>query len=559
MSHATSVLIAGAGPVGLALAIELGMRGIPCVVVEPQRPVPLAEYWDSPSFKSPRAKLTNIRTMEHLRRWGIAETLRAAAPLPRAFPQRVIFTTRLSARIELARFDDAFGHGSDEGTSPEGPQQCPQFVLESVLREHARTLPACELHFGERLVSFEQRSDGVLATIERADGTRYSLEAAILAGCDGSRSDVRRQLGVAMTGERAISASLSVVFRSSDLARYIAHAPAIHYWLVNADAPAMCGPLGHGLWWMMFTAGRFEATPPPSDEIIRLVHAAVGAPIGFDVVDAAPWFAHRLIATRYRDGRVFLLGDAAHLHPPTGGHGMNIGIGDAVDLGWKIAAVLSGWGGQQLLQSYEAERRPIHERTIASAISNWAFVANTFADCDLESESASADANRTRVRAEILSAKLAEFRSPGLVLGYCYADSPIVAANYPPAPQSASIESFTPSAAPGARAPHRWLVDGSSLYDHLGSGFTLLKLGASPAPSDAFEAAARERRVPLSVVYRADAGVLALYGASLALIRPDQHVVWRGDALPSDVPALIDRVRGAGATVPRPDRITSVV
>ena len=542
------VLIAGAGPAGLALAIELGMRGVACIVIEPQHPVPLADYWHSDAFKSPRAKLTNMRTMEHLRRWGIADTLRAAAPLPQSFPQRIIFTTRLNARHELARFDDAFGHDGAEGTSPEGPQQCPQFVLESVLRDRARSLAACDLRFGERLASFEQQADGVVATIERTDGTLYTIDAEILAGCDGSHSVVRHGLGITMVGDHAISASLSVVFRSPDLAAAIAHPPAIHYWLVNGDAPAICGPLGNGLWWIMFTAGNFGTTPPPLEEITRLMHAAVGVPIAFDVIDASPWSAHRLAATQYRDRRVFLLGDAAHLHPPTGGHGMNMGIGDAVDLGWKLAAVFEGWGGPELLDSYEAERRPIHERTIASAVNNWAFVANSFADCDLESDGAVADANRLRMKAEIRAAKLPEFRSPGLVLGASYAHSPIVAASEAGDVATESVITYTQSAAPGSRAPHRWLVDGTSLYDHFGPGFTLLQFGSTPPSTEAFEEAARARGIPLRLVRRADDGLAELYAAPLALIRPDQHVAWRGDAVPIAIDELIDRVCG-GAVI----------
>jgi hypothetical protein len=236
---------------------------------------------------------------------------------------------------------------------------------------------------------------------------------------------------------------------------------------------------------------------------------------------------------------------------------MNVGIGDAVDLGWKLAAVIDGWGGERLLDSYEIERRVVHRRVVESAVSNWSVVANRFVETDLEAATEAGRDARRRVRAEIARAKLPEFRSPGLVLGYRYDASPIVDADGTPAPPD-RVEEYVPTARPGARAPHRWLVDGSSLYDRFGPAFTLLKLGASSVDTTALEEAARERGLPLDVVTRHDIGLDELYEASLVLIRPDQHVAWRGHAPPAEPDVVIDLVRGAASASQSPSAAAAV-
>jgi len=264
-----------------------------------------------------------------------------------------------------------------------------------------------------------------------------------------------------------------------------------------------------------------------------------------EILTHDPWAAHSLIAERYGEGRIFLAGDACHLHPPYGGYGMNMGISDAVDLGWKLAARLRHWGGAQLLASYERERRAVHRRVIAEAVENYAAIPQNLVRRDLEGEGVESDAARQRLAAEILANKPREFRTLGVVLGYHYSGSPIVVedGSAPPEPH---FMHYVPSAHPGCLAPHLWLADGSSLYDGFGAGFTLLvTAGGAEDDIEQLRAAACDLALPLTVFAPADNRLRDLCGARLALIRPDQHVAWRGDTLDRDPRALFDRVRGA--------------
>ncbi len=281
---------------------------------------------------------------------------------------------------------------------------------------------------------------------------------------------------------------------------------------------------GHGRIWQ-----RFDTTQRQGSLIWPI-----------EVVRGDPWVAQSLIADRYAAGRVFLAGDACHLHPPFGGFGMNMGVGDAVDLGWKLAATLQGWGGPALLASYAAERRPVHRRTIEEAERNYAVVGNQLVRPGLEDTDVAGDAVRAAVGEAIRATKGREFRTLGLVLGTRYDASPIIVqdGSTPPAD---SVETYVPSACPGSLAPHAWLADGSSLYDRFGPGLTLLCTEDGDA-SPLAEAAAR-RGIPLVVLHLAEPRLASLYGARFALIRPDQHVAWRGDVLPPAGP-LLDRVTG---------------
>ena len=278
------------------------------------------------------------------------------------------------------------------------------------------------------------------------------------------------------------------------------------------------------------------------DEVKRRVGAAIGRPVDMEIVERDIWAAHRLIADRYRDGRVFLAGDACHLHPPYGGYGMNLGIADGVDLGWKLAAVLGGWGGATLLESYEQERRAVHQRTIAEAIKNYSTLSDHLLKEDLDAESAEGERAREDVRKAIVAAKTREFKTLGVVLGSRYENSPVIVddGSAPPAEHHANFE---PSAHPGCLAPHAWLADGTSLYDHFGLGYSLLLLDKSGAAmADSIADAAASAAVPLKILDLRDTDLAQLYEAPLALIRPDQFVAWRGSD--ADAAALVDTIRG---------------
>jgi 2-polyprenyl-6-methoxyphenol hydroxylase-like FAD-dependent oxidoreductase len=529
------VLIAGAGPVGLAAAIELGQRGIRCLVVERN---------DRVGY-SPRAKTTNVRTREHLRRWGIAGKLREASPIAPDYPSNVIFATRMNGP-QLARFENALnGSRARNDLYSEEAQWVPQYVLEEVLREHAASLPGVTIAFNTELASFEDDGEAVTATLlDVATRLERRITSAYLIGADGARSTVRQAIGARMLGDGAFSRNFNIIFRAPDLASRHEHGRAIMYWMVNEEVPSLLGPMdSDGLWFFMATKLANDVDPASVDPV-ELIRRGTGlADLAIEIVGTDPWVAHRLVADHYEKGRVFLAGDACHLHPPFGGFGMNMGIGDAVDLGWKLAATLQGWGGPDLLASYEAERRKVHERTIAEAVINYGAVGNQLVRPGLEDPGPLGEATRREVGEIIEATKIREFKTLGIVLGMRYEDSPIIIADGSAAP----VEHFmlyVPSAHPGCLAPHLWLADGSSLYDHFGQGFTLLATAGDGTDAAALIAAAARRGLPLKLVLPNDARLPARYGARFALIRPDQHVAWRGDALPSDVDALLERVTG---------------
>ena len=536
----TEVVIVGAGPVGLAAAIEFGLRGVRCIVVERN---------DRVGY-SPRAKTTNVRTREHLRRWGIADALRKASPISPDRPSTAVFATRMNGHF-LTRFENALnGSRVRNNLYSEEAQWVPQYVLEDVLRTRAQSLPTVQIHFETEFLSFEQNADGVVSTFkDHRDGRTTIVASEFLIGADGARSMVREAIGATMTGDGAFSRNYSIIFRAPDLAARNVHEPAIMYWMVNDDVPSILGPMDEsGLWFFMATKRDVDPSTTYAADLIR--RGCGIADLEIEIVGTDLWVAHRLVADRYSRGRVFLAGDACHLHPPFGGFGMNMGVGDAVDLGWKIAARLAGWGGDSLLASYEAERRPVHERTIAEAVHNYSAVSNELVRPALEEDSPRGEATRREVATIIEAVKVREFKTLGLILGLRYANSPIVVSDgSEPPPEHFML--YIPSAHPGCLAPHLWLEDGSSLYDHFGPGFTLLATDCDTAAVHELFAAADDRKIPLKVLAPRDERLLARYGARFALIRPDQHIGWRGDAIPDDCDHLLARLTGGAPAAAR--------
>lgn len=531
----TEVLIVGAGPAGLALAIELGSRGIHCVVVERNERVGHA----------PRAKTTNVRTREHLRRWGIAGKLAEASPLGLDYPSDVAFVTRLNGH-PLARFDNAFYCApGPHALYSEHAQWIPQYTLERVLKAHAQTLPGVEFRFATELESFQQHDDGVEATVRDLQSKQAGrVRCDYLVGADGARSTVRQAIGARMDGRYGLSRNYNIVFRAPGLAEAHPHGRAIMYWQVNGDVPSLIGPMDVNDTWF------FMPTDVPADFKVEgiaaadLIRKATGIDLPYEVLSTDEWVASRLIADRYQLGRAFLIGDACHLHPPFGGYGMNMGIADGVDLGWKLAAVLRGWGGAELLSTYEAERRPVHQFVMDEAVANHALLGSQLARPGIEDDDAAGARLRAEVGAAIQDTKIREFKTLGVVLGYTYRGSPIVVddGSCPPAHH---VTRFEPDACPGNLAPHAWLADGRSLYDGFGAGFTLLVCGDEDAPD--VERAMRDANqlgIPLTVLMPRDPALAPLYRARLALIRPDQHVAWRGDAWPGAGADLLQRVTG---------------
>ncbi|GAA2037425.1 FAD-dependent oxidoreductase [Catenulispora yoronensis] len=507
------VLIAGGGPVGLAAAVELGRRGVGCLVVEPRRQVSTAR---------PRCKTLNVRTMEHLRRWGLADRLRERAPLPVSWSQDVVFCTSLSG-WELSRFTGVLGLSTQGDRFAETGQQAPQYVLEEVLRAHVAELEPCELLLGARVAAVHQDEERATAAIENEAGERFEVTADYVLGCDGPRSVVREQIGSAYVGGQALRPNFGMVFRSRELWKHVGHGPAVQYWVVNADAPALVGPLDRtDTWWAIAFGVGAEAG---RNSAHRIIDALAGTAVEAEVLSTDPWTARMQIVDRMRDRRVFLAGDAAHLNPPFGGHGLNTGIGDAVDLGWKIAAVLAGWGGEQLLNSYEAERRPIQERVIAEASANMRVLSTELLADNLDDADAAGARAREAAGRRIQETKTAEFHSLELVLEQRIDSSPVIPGDLG-------------TAAVGRRLAHRQLSDGRSLFDVLGPDLSLLAGPDARAQADAFEQAAETCGVPVT---RLD--LAASSTAPLVLVRPDQVVAWQGAGVP-DARKLIDQVRG---------------
>ncbi len=537
------VLIVGAGPTGLALAIELGQRGVPCLVIERNSRVGHA----------PRAKTTNVRTREHLRRWGIAGQLRAQSPLGIDYPSNVLFVTRLAGH-ELARFENSLYCAP--GKNPlysEHAQWIPQYTVEEVMRAHAQSLPGVEIRFNCQLQGFEQDADDnnggcVRARVrDLAADTQFEVRSDFLVGADGARSFVREAIGARMEGRYGLSRNYNVVFRAPGLAQAHQHGPAIMYFQVNSDVPSIIGPMDRGeRWFFMPTAVpegvKFEPADAP-----ELIRKASGIDLPYEVLSSDEWVASSLLADRYRDRRVFLAGDACHLHPPMGGYGMNMGVADGVDLGWKLAAVLHGWGGPGLLDSYERERAPVHRFVIEEATNNHALGSNQLWQPGLEDATAQGAQLRQEVGARVAIAKMREFNTLGVVLGYRYDDSPVIVGDGTVA-KPPDFVNYVPTSRPGHLAPHAWLHDGSSLYDHFGKGYTLLDCGGAAVSAEgSARQAARDAGMPLTVIRPAVPGLPGLYPTRYTLIRPDQHVAWRGDAWPADGVQLLRRVTGRAA------------
>ena len=520
MTKAENVVVVGSGPAGLAAAIELGMRGISCTLIERS---PREGY-------APRAKMTHTRTREHLRRWGIADRLAAASPFGVDYPSHVLFVTRLGGKL-LHRFENALNCSpeKDERYSEHG-QWIPQYKLETVLREHAMSLPQVEIRYGCEFLGYEEHADGLRIRVKH-EGAEQTLDAAYLIGADGARSAVRDAIGAQMQGTYGLTRNYNIIFKAPGLADAHPHGPGVMYVQVNADAPGAIGPMDEGDLWYFMPTGLGPGVTYTREEALEIVRRSTGIDLDYEILSSDEWVASRLLADRYRKGRVFLTGDACHLHPPFGGFGMNMGVADSVDLGWKIAAVLQGWGGPALLDSYELERRPAHEFVLDESVAQLTASAGSLMRPDLENDTPAAEAQRGEVAQIIKRQKAPEFFALGVMLGHCYGHSPVIvgsATDEAPTPS----RDYVPSATPGCLAPHHWLGD-VSLYDYFGPGFTLLSMNrdAEGSLERAREDAAAQG-IPLKNLALPDAALAELYGAPLALIRPDQHVAWRGTVWP---------------------------
>lgn len=524
----TSVLIAGGGPVGLVAAIELGMRGIDCVVLEPRETV---------SFLRPRAKTTSVRSMELFRRWGLADRIRAVAKLPVSWSQEVVICTSLLGP-EVARFENCFGLSEDKiPLFAESSQQVPQPFVERVLREALADIPCVTLAPGWSLESLTELASEVYVDAVARDGSRQRIAARYVVGCDGGDSKTRESIGVDLGGSTDTRSNLSLVFRAPDLARRVPHGPAVHYWVFNPRIGGVMGRYDLDETWLATTAAGTQTDPQ------AILEDLIGDRVPTEIVSTDIWHARMRLADAFQTNRVFLAGDAAHLNPPWGGHGYNTGVGDAVNISWKLAATIQGWGGEALPHSYSPERRPIAARTIADATRNMQAMRHINPVPELDAAGPSGERARRALGQAARDTMDGEFHSLGLVLGYEYTQSSVVAYEPSEAGRDWDSTGYVPSTRPGTRLPHTWLPDGRSLYDTLGTGMALLKF--DHVDSEAMVTAARHRRVPLTVVDLAGIDLCPEDHTPLLLVRPDQHIAWRGKELPHDsADAILDRVLG---------------
>lgn len=527
------VVIAGGGPVGMSAALELALHGIDSIILESRK-----RDQDFP----PRSHFANARSMEHFRRWGIADSLRRLNPIGPEFKRDLRFVTRLGG-FNIASYEKVCQWDVLPFAS-EPPEWAPNPAFERALRDKVEAL-GIEIRYEHSVTGFDQREDGVAVryTSPQGDGEVFG---AYLVGADGSRSVVRRELGIRMEGMAdLIQASSWLVHAPTLKPHLLALGSAVYYWFLNEQRTSVMifpeDSEGH----YMFGYG---PNPPGVDgndwEAVKAqIYRDTGLEFPMEPLAGGSFGVHSLMAPNFVNGRVLIAGDAAHLISPFGGFGMNIGIGDAADLGWKLAAVLNGWGGEKLLASYTDERREAEAWLLQLCIENTMMIGPELSRPGMEEDSPAGAQVRAELGEIIMSEKSKQFLSFGGQLGYQYRQSPIVAddgSEFPPL----SMTHYVPSARPGCRAPHRWLADGSSLFDHFGKGFTVLRLDASLSTAG-LEAAAAARGVPLKVLTLEDGELLGLYEQPLALIRPDQHVAWRGSNEPADSAALLDLVRGA--------------
>ena len=532
----TPVLIVGAGPVGLALAGELGWRGIPCLLIEK----------GDGSIYQPKMDLVGIRTMEFCRRWGIVPWVEAT-PYPRDYQQDNVYVSAVCG-FEFGR--DRFPGMNGERPPPQSPQhreRCPQDMFDPVLKRFATSFPHVALRYHAELLSFEAVDGGVAATIsDPRSGARETATAQYLVGCDGAASAVRLALGIEMAGNPVLTYTTNAIFRCENFLALHGKGEAYRYICIGTEGTYATIVAINGRDRFRFSiVGDERKRTYDESEVRALIVKAMGREFDFEVLTIVPWIRRELVADHYGGGRVFIAGDAAHLTSPTGGFGMNMGIQDAVDLGWKLEAMLRGWGGKNLLASYEIERRPVGIRNVREASGNLRRMLSPRSErVPPEAFLAGPEGERARKEfGEKFSALMRrEWFTLGIHLGYRYEGSPVIVPDGTAEPPD-TVSTYEQTARPGHRAPHVWLADGKSAIDLYGRGFVLLRFDAA-ADASSLEAAARERGVPLARVDLAHEEAARAYERKLVLVRPDGHVAWRGDAA-ADAASIIDTVRGA--------------
>lgn len=538
------ILVAGAGPVGTCLAIDAALRGVDVVVVEPRDA-------DDP----PDAKCNTIasRTMETFRRFGIADQVRAAG-LPDDYPTDTIYATSLSGpeltRITMPARSERAGTGfhDDRWPTPEPMVRQSQLWLEPILRAKLLSLPNVRFLPRTEVTGYSQDSDSVTVRCrDLAEGRSFDVQVDHLVGCDGGASTIRKAMGVRLAGDAEIAHTRTSLIRSSGIrALFGERRPAWMSWVVNHKARGNVVAIDGDELWLVHRAlpsGSTDFAAIDADQSIRDV-LGVGPEFEYEIVKHEDWVGRRLVASHFRDGRVFIAGDAAHLWVPFAGYGMNAGIADAMNLSWLLSAVLNGWAAPGILAAYEAERLPITDQVSRFAMAkleeNAAAMSERSAPQVLSSPGFVGRVLRRRLGRKLFDINLAQMSPEGLNFGYYYEGSPIIVSDGEAAP-AYDMGSFSPSTVPGCRLPH-FTVEGTSVLDLLGPDYTLLRFDPSVEVTGL-----TANGLPVTVV-DAPRPEHPAFGHALLIVRADTHVVWRGDRLPADTTDLVARLRGAPTT-----------
>ncbi len=536
-SFDTQVLIAGGGPVGMVLALELARYAIRSIVVEQNKT----------TTRHPKMDLTNGRSMELFRRLGIIDEFRAVG-VPEDQTMDITYATSATGHL-LHTFDygtpkehRALSRATNDGTMTLEPyMRVSQVVLEPVLKKAIDESPYVDVRFGHKFEDFTQDANGVTSTISHNDG-HYTLRSQYLAGCDGGSSRVRHKAEIDLEGDFGIVPIYMIHFRSTDLEVLGKFGAAYH---LQTGFGTLIAQNGKDTWTLHVVLD--PDTDPASITPSELLEQFAGTKFDYEILVANHWTPHLVVAERYRNGRVLLAGDAAHQFIPTGGYGMNTGVWDAADLGWKLAAVIDGWGGDALLDSVEERRKiALQNRDAAVRHMNDRFAIEGFIRkkrCEVDIEAKETESVRKEIADEIKRVGNAENESWGIEHGYRYIGSNVIV--YPKdrsdEPEFDPLHA-QPSVWPGSRLPHYYLSDGQPLYDKLGKGFTVIRLDGADA--SALSDAALDLGIPFDIISVSNDENLSKLRKTFILVRPDHHIAWSGDALPEDCAELLKTVVG---------------
>ncbi|MBR0800425.1 FAD-dependent oxidoreductase [Bradyrhizobium jicamae] len=541
MAETKHILIVGAGPVGLALAGELGWRGITCTVVEKS----------DGSIAQPKMDWLGTRTLEFCRRWDIVPWVHAAG-YNRAYPQDCAYVSSLNG-FEFGR--EVLPSAEKEEALPQSPaprgERCPQNFFDPVLRRFASQFPSVKLRYQTELLGFEEHGDHITARVKDLRSNKEeTIEAAYLIGCDGGGSSVRDAIGIKMEGPGTLTYTTNAIFRTEDLDALHDKSPAYRYIFIGPEGTWSTVVAINGRdEWRFSLVGDATRQMPSEEEMRAAIIKAVGREFKFEILSMLPWARRQLVAENYGRGRIYIAGDAAHLTSPTGGFGMNMGLQDAVDLGWKLEAALQGWAGPELLHSYGLERRPVAIRNVNEATDNLKrMLAPRLAKPGPEifEPGAKGDAARKAFGDQYNEMMKREWYTVGIHLGFIYEGSPVIIPDGTPLPPD-EVSTYTPTARPGSRAPHIWLAEGKSTLDLFGRGFVLLCFGGVNA--DELSKAAERHYVPMRLVMIDNSEARKLYERRFVLVRPDGHVAWRSDQAPDarEAERIVAIVRGANS------------